>query len=80
VIRLLCLALPPARPQAVIDACERALEVANTSHYALGRLQRQALEARWDVQMELEAGGLSVSVVRSSARLPACLSGGMKGP
>ena len=50
----------PKLLQAVIDACERALAVANTSQYALGRLQRQALEARWDVQMELEAGGLTV--------------------
>ncbi|KAG1677054.1 hypothetical protein FOA52_001224 [Chlamydomonas sp. UWO 241] len=43
---------------AVLAACERALAVANTCVEALGRLGRQALEARWDTQMELEAGGL----------------------
>ena len=58
-------ALTPAQalhPSAdsVIDACERALHIAGTSKWALGRLERQALEARWDTQMELEAGGLTV--------------------
>ena len=46
--------------EAAIDACERATRVSGTSHWALGRLEKQALEARWDAQMELEAGGLTV--------------------
>ena len=45
---------------AALDACDRALRLATTSHHSLGRIEQQGLEARWDVQMELEAGGLTV--------------------
>lgn len=42
---------------AVLDACERAHKESATSLFALSRLEQQGMEARWDVQMELEANG-----------------------
>jgi hypothetical protein len=46
--------------EAAIDACERSLRYATTATTALGKIEQQGLNARWEVQMELEAGGLQV--------------------
>ncbi len=51
--------------EAVVDACEQALRIATTSQYALSPLDVQGKEARWEVQMELEAGGLKASVLHT---------------